>query len=132
MLLEDLGLYLEDNGIGIRGTNLFTGVLPAAAPGNCVLLSEYPGAGSLRTSAGVASEQPRVQVMVRNADYAAARELAEEIYTLLDGVANEDINEVRYHWIEALSPPSILGGGNIDGSDRIRIVTNFMVMKERG
>ena len=132
MLLDDLGKYLEDQEIGMIGKDIFLGALPSTAQADCVLLSEYAGAGAVRSSAGVAAELPRLQVVVRDAEYQEARETAEAIYQLLDGVANQDINGIRYYWIEALAPPSLLSSGNIDGGERFRIVTNFTIMKERG
>ena len=133
MLLDDIGKYLQDQEVGTLGEDLFQGILPSSAPDRCILLTEYPGTGAIRTSGGVASEQPRLQVMVRDSDYQEARGTAEEIYVLLDGLMNETINGVRYQKIEALAPPSILDRlGNVDQGDRYRIVTNYAIMKERG
>jgi hypothetical protein len=115
------------------GTNVFLGILPASAPDACILLTEYQGAGSIRTSGGVAIEQPRLQILIRDTDYQEARKTSEEIYRLLDGQMNETINGVRYQKIEAQAPPSILDRlGNVDQGERYRIVTNFAIMKELG
>lgn len=132
MMLDDLMMWLEDQGFGISGRTIFAGTLPASAPASCISLTEYPGVGSMRTSSGVVAEQPRFQLMVRDVDYVTARKKAEEIYQALDGLANTTINETKYIWIEALGPPSLLGTlGNIDQSDRNRIVTSYAVQKER-
>ncbi len=127
MLLDDIASSLESAGLGTVGTNLFLGSRPATAPVKCTTLYEYNGAAAVRTSPGVAVENPRLQVRTRDEGYQAARAQAEAIYKLLDGIANQAIAGTKYFWIEAQAPPALL---QIDQSGNAEVVINFAVQKE--
>lgn len=128
MLLDDIASYLQTGGYGTVGTNLFKGEVPAGAPDTCVCVWEYPGLGDILTSAGVAAEQPRVQVGVRySTGYEDARKRAESIRQYLD-LADTTINSCRYLWIHPLRPPVHLPPK--DAHDLPWVVVNFEVLKE--
>jgi hypothetical protein len=130
MLLDDIARLIEDAGIGIEANTVFKGSSPLT-PTNCITVIEYQGAKTYRGGSGVMAEQPRVQVSVRNSSYEDARALAEAIYQELDGTSDTIVNDTRYLWIEALSPPAYLGQNQTDQSNSFRVVTNFAVIKER-
>lgn len=126
MLLDDIGSYLATNGAGTVGTDIFQGTLPPA-PATCVAIYEYAGIGASRTSGSVVSENPRIQVVARDAGYSAARTKAETIKNILDAIGNVTIGTTRYLWIEALAPPFLM---RRDEAGNVLIACNYQVMKE--
>jgi len=124
MLLEDIGNYLEQNGIGVLGTDIFLGQLPAS-PDNVVALFEYAGYPPwLKLSC----ERPGLQVRVRSTHYTTGRTKIEKVTQVLHGVTEQTINGVRYVIIQAEQSPFPLGR---DENGRIEWAVNFTVMKER-
>ena len=69
MMLNDIGTYLQYQGIGTLGADLFLGLMPDQ-PDNCIALFEYAGSPPDLHWNG---EYPGLQVRVRNKSYAAAR-----------------------------------------------------------
>ena len=111
MILEDLGLYLQTEGLGTLGTTLFLGGLPVDAPNIATVdaitaLVETPGfpAEYVHGVVGVGSEQPVVQTLTRGApyDYAGAREWAQDIYLALGRIRNQTLSGTYYFWIMPL------------------------------
>src|SRR5262245_1112839 len=114
VLLEDLGLYLQQNGLGVLGQDIFLGSIPLDPPGggvqNAVLgLFEVPGLppSHQHDVVGPGYEQPVVQCRFRGEPfgYQATRQKAGEAFTLLDSVINQTINGTFYLWIQALQSP---------------------------
>lgn len=110
-LLDDLGLYLQTEGLGTLGTNLFLGGLPVDAPNvtqvdEVAALVETPGfpAQYVHTPAGVSWEQPVVQPLVRGApyDYATARDWAQDIFLALGRISNQTLSGTYYFWVVPL------------------------------
>lgn len=108
--------------------NTYLGDLPVDATDIAVEIFDYPGANPLRTSGGVAADQPRVQISVRHPNDEDARKIAYQIRSLLDGVADVTVNGTRYVWIAALQDPFPL---TRDQQDRLVMVCNYEVIKER-
>jgi hypothetical protein len=114
MVLEDIGLYLQANGLGILGQDIFLGSIPLDAPGSGVQdavlgLFEVPGLPGERIhdSAGVSVRQPVVQLRHRGAPYGyqAVRQQAEAAHILLSAVVNQTINGTFYRQILDLQDP---------------------------
>lgn len=129
-VLIELAANLQTAGFGTVGTDLFRGQSPTE-PVNCVTLYEYAGGGITRTLcsglSGVALEEPRVQIVVRNIDYDAARAEAEEIYQhFLASGTETTISGVQYSAIDPLQPPFLLGR---DEAGTVRIATNYRCVK---
>jgi Bacteriophage minor capsid protein len=122
VILDDIANYLVAYGIGA----VHKGRLPDV-PDQAVCLYEYGGPVPQFTHDGQAWENPRVQVVARHRDYAAARQKAQDIYMLLNGKANLLIGGSRYLQIRALQSPFPLGR---DQNDRERIVINLDIAKE--
>ena len=127
MLLDDICGYLAENEYGTEGEDLFKSDLPES-PDSAVAIFEYRGQAPIRTSGGIAAEQPRFQVEVRDSDYQAGRLKIEGIEQLLDGLANQTLNGTRYVWIAALDEPFLL---RRDEQGRTVFACNFEVLKER-
>jgi hypothetical protein len=128
MLLNEIASFLEVNGLGIRGTDLFAGEIPAHAPQTVVGLLETGGGPPqfVHSQSQRLAEAPSFQVMVRSADYEAARERSEAIVRILT-VRNQTLSGVLYHWIVPVQSPIDLGR---DGNELHKVACNFDVMKE--
>jgi hypothetical protein len=127
MLLDDICGYLAENDCGTEGEDLFKSDLPEM-PDAAIAVFEYRGQAPIRTSGGVAAEQPRFQIEVRDSDYEAGRLKIEGIKQLLDGLADQSLNDTRYVWIAALDEPFVL---RRDEQGRTIFACNFEVLKER-
>lgn len=133
MLLDDLALYLQAQGLGAASTStgertIFRGMLPDQ-PDAAIGLLEYGGMAPVRAMfPAVVQEQPRVQVLVRQPTYDGARAKAEAIFTALDGVGNTTLTSTgpRYGWIAALQSPFLL---TRDANARVVLALNLQVRK---
>ncbi|MCM8901325.1 minor capsid protein [Caldicoprobacter algeriensis] len=124
VLLDDIALYLQQQGVGVIGTDIFKGQMPAA-PDNCIALFEYAGEPPDLHWPG---EYPSLQAMVRNKSYAAGREKIEQIKDALHGLSETVINGHRYLLIQARQSPFFL---ERDENARAIFVCNFRVMKAK-
>jgi hypothetical protein len=148
-MLSDIGTYLQSQGIGTLGADLFLGLMPDQ-PDNCIALFEYAGSPPDLHWNG---EYPGLQVRVRGTSYEAARSKIGEIMTALHGLyeqtlgggdgdeGNGDegsgdegygepipVTGTRYLLIKARGSPEIL---KRDASNRVELVLNFEIIKER-
>jgi len=123
VLLDDIALYLQQQGIGTIGADIFKGQLPAT-PDNAIALFEYAGEPQ-DLHANV--EYPGLQVLVRNKSYDAGRQNIEQVRNTLHGLAETVINGHRYLLIQARQSPESLGR---DENGRALFVCNFRVTKE--
>lgn len=129
MLLDDIATYLQQQGAGTVGTDIFKGFLPDQ-PDNCIGLFEYAGSPTELTmgTGDAVLERPGLQVRARNKSYSAARSKLDEVVTALHGLANETLGGKRYLLIRANQSPESIG---MDASNRNELVVNFSVLKER-
>lgn len=126
-VLDDVGAYLQTQGVGTLGTDLFLSALPDTPDAACVLY-EYGGAPPQHTMGGTAAkwEEPRIQAVARAATYSAARTKIGAIFTALHAVNNTTLSGTLYLSIEAVQSPFFL---ERDQSDRVKMVCNFHVRK---
>jgi hypothetical protein len=123
-MLSDIGNYLQAQGIGTLGTNIFLGLMPDE-PDNCIALFEYAGSPPDLHWNG---EYPGLQVRVRNKSYAAARTKIGEAMTALHGLHEQTLSGTRYLLIKARGSPEIL---KRDNNNRVELFVNFEIIKER-
>ena len=150
-MLTEIGAYLATQNVGTVGTDIFLGLMPDQ-PDNCVSLFEYAGSPPDLHWNG---EYPGLQVRVRNKSYAAARTKIGEIMTALHGLYEQTLSDgsegnggegpvgdgdegeggepipatgTRYLLIKARGSPEIL---KRDASNRVELVLNFEIIKER-
>ncbi len=123
-MLNDIGTYLQTQGIGTPGTDIFLGLMPDQ-PDNCVALFEYAGSPPDLHWNG---EYPGLQVRIRNKSYAAARIKIEETMKKLHGLHEQMLSGTRYLLIKARGSPEIL---KRDSSNRVELFVNFEIMLER-
>lgn len=104
-LLEELGGYLQTEGLGTLGTTLFLGGLPVDAPNistqdAITALVETPGfpAEYVHDVVSPSRDEPVLQILVRGApyDYAAAREWAQDIWMALGSIRNQALSGTWY------------------------------------
>lgn len=123
MLLNDIATYLQANGVGTIGTDIFLGQLPAN-PDNVTAIFEYAGEPPDLHWNG---EYPGLQVLVRNKSYEAGRQKIEQAKNILHGVSETVINNHRYLLIRANQSPAFL---QRDENNRTIFACNFRVIKE--
>ena len=123
-MLKEIGTYLQSQGIGTLGTDLFLGLM-SDQPDNCIALFEYAGSPPDLHWNG---EYPGLQVRVRNKSYRAGREKIQQIYELLHGLHNQIFSGTRYLLIKARGSPEVL---KRDANNRIELFVNFEIIKER-
>ncbi len=150
-MLTEIGAYLATKSVGTVGTDIFLGQMPDQ-PDNCIALFEYAGSPPDLHWNG---EYPGLQVRVRNKSYAAARTKIGEIMNELHGLYEQTLSDgsggdgkpgddegvkgegeeeptpatgTRYLLIKARGSPEIL---KRDASNRVELVLNFEIIKER-
>lgn len=105
MILDELGQYLQAEGLGTLGTTLFLGGLPVDAPNVAPLdaitaLVEMLGfpAEYVHDVVSPSREVPVVQILTRGApyDYATARTWAQEIWVALGSIRNQTLSGTWY------------------------------------
>lgn len=116
-ILDDLGLFLQTQGLGTLGQTLFQGSVPLDSvetfySNSLIALLETPGLPPERVHDGPGSsvDQPVIQVLVRGEPhgYEAARALSEDLYRTLDGLTNVTLQGTAYLWLLAMQPPFLL------------------------
>ena len=123
-MLAEIGAYLATKNVGAVGTDIFLGLMPDQ-PDNCIALFEYAGSPPDLHWPG---EYPGLQVRVRDKSYAAARSKIREVMAALHGLHEQTLSGTRYLLIKARGSPEIL---KRDASNRIELVLNFEIIKER-
>ncbi len=134
MLLDEIRTLLEQEGIGVFGTDLFAGLMPDT-PDSLVALFAYAGGPPEwdHDGPGPAWEVAGLQVQVRNFDLVEAFERADAIYDLLAQVRNRDLADAqgrstRYRAVVPLQSPYQLG---LDDARRHLVVCNFQAYRSR-
>lgn len=123
MLLEDISAYLEQQGLGTVGVDIYRGDMPDA-PDECIALYEQPGQAPEQNWD---AERPGLTVRVRSVDRGDAASRAYAVWKALNGLTNAALNGTEYHRIDASS--SIAQAGR-DGKRRHYYICNFSVIKE--
>jgi hypothetical protein len=129
--LDELGAYLQTQGLGTLASTLFLGVEPET-PDTCVTLLDSPARGmavrAMGPSLGLPSlERPRGQLRARGLDYVAARTLAASGLALLDWLGPVTLSGTRYLHVVALQRPAVLF--DRDQNDRYIFGFNFEMAK---
>lgn len=105
-LLREVASYLETQGAGTFGTDLFIGFEPES-PANCVTI--YPTGGRPPAASGW-KEYPTMQIRVRNTEYSDGYDKAEEIFGLLHKERNI-LTTFRGRCFAIQSSPIFIGHG---------------------
>jgi len=134
-LLDDLGTYLQAQGVGTLQSDLFLGGLPmdtALAPVHDAVMAIIESAGMppfhVHNQQAASFERPTAQIVTRGEPYgyATARIRAQAAFDALDGLANVTLGSTYYLSIQALQSPFFL---HIDQAGRPVIVFNVLIQK---
>ncbi len=127
-MLEEVGNFLQGQGIGTQGTDIFLGDVPQDAPEAAVAIFETSGLASQYVHGinGPAWNMPSFQVFTRAATYSAARSKAETIFKALSKITNQALDGILYMSIRPVQSPFSLGR---DENHRPQIVCNYQVTK---
>ncbi len=127
MLLEQVTAYLQTEGVGTVGTDLFWNLMPDQ-PDAVTVVREYGGLAPVVTHDDAVYERPRIQITCRAQTYAEARAQAERCWDALRRVRNRTIAGTRYLAITPLGPVFPI---RRDDDQREFIGLNAEVQKER-
>ena len=112
MVLDEVGAYLQAEGIGVLGQTLFLGSMPQDEPGTgtqdaVLALIEIPSRPPMRHHDLTLVELPRLQVQTRGAPYGypAARQKAQDAWQALEAITNQVLSGVTFLRIEAQRSP---------------------------
>lgn len=120
----DIAEYLEDQSIGVVGTDIFVGFQPDISDN---IITIYVSGGS-SPSIPIDLEYPSIQVVVRNTSYATCESKAYSIFNALHTTGNTSIEGSTYQGIYANQQPFSLGK---DDQNRSEFVINFRISKTR-
>jgi hypothetical protein len=135
MLLDDLGSYLQAQGVATLQATLFKGGIPmdsSEAPVDDAIMALVETAGlppfHVHNIQAASFEQPTAQIIVRGApyDYAEARTRAQAAFLALDGLSNVTLSGTFYLFVQALQSPFSL---HMDQMGRPVIVFNIRCAK---
>lgn len=130
MVLADLALYLEQQGLGTRGTDIFYGV-SNPDPDNCIVLFEYDALANEPELGGktVRLEYPLVQAMTRGIkdEYDAPRLKLQQVVAAFTKIGDEVIGSTYYLAIMAKGGPKHL---KQDANFRHYFTCNFQITKD--
>ena len=127
-LIESIGQFIEDEGLGVQGTDLFIGDMPQDAPATATAVVETSGTTPKFSHDinGVNYEEPSFQIYTRAEAYATARSLAESIWIALNKQVNVSLSGSFFLRIAAAQSPFSIGR---DLNHRAQIVANFNARK---
>lgn len=140
-VLVELAAYCASTSHGLDLTvatstvdgNLWRTWFPQHAPDIGVAMLESAPRPTVRAHRGSlgtpVAEQPSVQITVRekSTGYDAARDLAESLKDILDGLANVTLSGTRWLWCTCTVPQYT----GLDENERHRFVLNLDIRKER-
>jgi hypothetical protein len=130
-ILSEIGTFLAAQGLGVLGSTLFLGSMPAS-PDVCGAIYEYGGLAPTGGFGvvGIQYEMPAVQVVFRGTkqDYAATRTKSETAYRALAGVQPDALlSGTRYLQIRPQQAPFLM---RRDDDDRVYFACNYVCEKE--
>jgi len=111
-LISDISTYLQSNGIGTVGTNIFYSYMPADV-GACVVILDTGGS---QPDTYLPTKEPTFQIYLQNIDYDTGKIKLEAIRELLHQKTNITIGSTYFYFILAVSEGGHLGR-NADGLD---------------
>lgn len=102
--IDDIGEYLQAQGIGTLATDIFYTKFPAQ-PYNCIILMGQAGQSTKTTlNKTMTLERPELGIRVRNQDDVTADAKAKAIYDLLNLTFNTTLGSTRFKSIRAIAP----------------------------
>lgn len=109
MVISDIAQYLEDQGIGTQGEDIFIGYIPDDVETGLCLIDT----GGVTPDVDLPTRDKTIQVFVRGATYTAGQGLIDSVRGVLHQLTNTAIGGYYFYYILALSD-----GGHIGRNDR--------------
>lgn len=127
-MLEEIGTFLEGQGIGTQQTDIFLGDVPQNAPDAVVGIIETSGLAPVYVHdiTGPAHNQPTFQIYTRALTYAAARLKAKDVFEILGKLQNVALSGTFYQTVRPRQNPFSLGR---DDKNRSQISCNYEAVK---
>lgn len=118
VVIDDVVQHLHNQGIGVRGTNLFRGYLPES-PAACIAVLDT---GGLAVGTDVEIHEPTFQVFVRSTTYSLGRAKLDSIRAALHNQKNTRLvpNGVYFYTIFAITEGGHVGRDD-NGNDMFSI-----------
>jgi len=130
MMLDDIAAFLEAEGVGVVGTDIFKAIHPDTAPETSMTIYEYAGRPPMDQFGedDVPSiERPGLQVIARSPNYQDARNFLQDAYNALCKIANEVLGTTLYERVQPVQSPFPMGR---DANSRALVTVNFSVWKD--
>ena len=108
-LLDDIAQYLENEGIGTIGTDIFKSYMPDVVDTGLAVLDT----GGPQPDKDLPTKSPTFQIFIRAADYITGRAKLDAVRVALHQVGNEQIGDTYFYYILANSE-----GGHIGRNER--------------
>ena len=122
MIEKVLADYLESQGLGTVGTDIFIERLPES-PDRAIAVLRYSGRAPITVlSSRIVIEQPSVQVLVRTTSFAESANTIYQIRDLLTSIHNTNLENLYILGILALGSPAVL---ERDTKNRVIMFCNF-------
>lgn len=125
----DIRALLSSAGIAAQVNNVDDSVL------NTVAVMETSGFQPIRchsaTQGTLVVDRPSFQIIVRNSSKASATTLIEQIISVLDGIAGQEINGEHYISVLMASSPMYLGRAQTQAGETNEYSINFDTQKIR-
>ncbi len=121
--IDDLATYLQTQGFGTKGTDIFKGNMPDNAD-NIVAITDFGGLPNVLNDKGADVEVILVQVRARNKRQELARDKLKAIQDDLHQLVNTDLGTFTIVAARALDRPAIL---TKDGKERWELVSNYEI-----
>lgn len=130
MIVDEIAEYLEDQGVGTVGDDIFVG----AQPTDPILCTIVKDTGGLPPDKYVPIKNPTCQIIARATTYLAAKNLVQASYDALvkkenfnlpNSDGSDDDGGTYIYWIEALQEPAEIGR---DKNDNWEFSCNFRLI----
>jgi hypothetical protein len=106
-IISDVGDYLEVNGIGTLGTNLFKSYLPDNANAGIAVLDT----GGLKPDVDLPTKSPTFQILIKSTTYSSGKAKLDSVRSLLHRKFNSELvaGQNYFYYILAQSEGGHLG-----------------------
>lgn len=115
-LISDISDYLEDEGLGTVGTDIFDTYMPESLETGLSVLDT----GGATPDEYLPTKEPTFQVFIRAVDYATGKAKLEAVRTALHQISGTTIGSTYFFFILALSEGGHIGR-NENGNDEFSI-----------
>ena len=129
--IDDLAGYMQANGLGTYGIDIFNGGLMPDPLGQYGLVASG-GAIPIHELDNVrVVDTPGLQVLCRDAGNSATLARAWQVYYLFDAILEQPIGSATYKLVSPVDAPALLELTRPNGQDAPTYVVNFVVEVER-